>query len=264
MPAGEMKKKAFMMLYDSHCHLDMLSKPELAEALAAAKRAGVAGMISCSTSFSSCQRNLEIASLHGEVRAALGLYPLDALGFSDEQLDRAFDFFRQNASKKEVAGIGEVGLDYKLCVGKEEHEKQAGILRRFAALSKESGKPLVMHSRYAQRQALALLVEEGAEKVLMHSFVDSSKLMKKAAESGFFVSVGMCVLENEEVQKRVAAFPIENLLFETDAPIRFNNEKAMPEKVAMIARKVAELKGVPLDELEKAQEKSFGALFGFK
>ena len=252
------------MLYDSHCHLDMLSQPELTEALASAKKKGVAGMISCSTSFASNQRNLEIASLHKEVRAALGLYPLDALGFNDEQLNKAFDFFRQNIARKEIAAIGEVGLDHKLCVNKKEQDKQADILRRFVALSKESGKPLIVHSRFAQRQALALLSEEGAQKVLMHSFVDSSKLMKQAADKGFLVSVGMSVLANEEVQKRIAGFQIENLLFETDAPIRFNNEKAMPANVLLVAQKVAELKGLSMAELEKAQEKNFKALFGFK
>ena len=252
------------MLYDSHCHLDMLAQPELAEALSSAEKSGVGGMISCSTSFASNQRNLEIASLHKEVRAALGLYPLDALGFNEEQLNRAFDFFRQNLKKKDGAAIGEVGLDYKLCVNKEEQEKQIGILRRFVSLSKDSGKPLVVHSRFAQKQALNLMSEEGATKVLMHSFIDSSKLMKQAAEKGFFVSVGMSVLANEDVQKRIAAFPIESLLFETDAPIRFNGEKAMPASVALVAQKVAELKGIPLQELETTQEKNFKSFFGFK
>jgi TatD DNase family protein len=88
--------------------------------------------------------------------------------------------------------------------------------------------------------------------------------MKQAAEKGFFVSVGMSVLANDEVQKRVAAFPMESLLFETDAPIRFNNEKAAPAGIALVAQKVAELRGISLAEAEEAQEKSFKALFGPK
>ena len=257
-------KVGIRMFYDSHCHLDMLSKPELAQALTCAKKKGVGKMISCSTSFASNERNLEIATLHPQVKAALGLYPIDALGFNEEQLTRAFDFFEKNIARKEVVAVGEVGLDYKLCVNKEEQEKQVRLFRKFIALSNESKKPIVVHSRFAQRQALTILSEEGAKKVLLHSFTDSSKLMKQTLESNFFISVGMNLLRDEEVQKRIASFPLDHLLFETDSPIRFGEEKALPESVLLVAEKVAQLKNLPLAEAESAQEKNFRKLFGSK
>ena len=247
------------MLFDSHCHLDLMEEEELKESLTSAKENNVIEMISCATSFLSNERNLELAKKYHQIKAAIGIYPLDALELNDLELDKAFYFFHSEA-KKTIA-IGEVGLDFKYSTKKEELEKQISIFERFIKLAKEFNKPLIIHSRFAQKQVLQILEEQKAEKVLLHSFVDSQKLMKQAAEKGYFVSCGLSVTYNEEVTKNITAFPIENLLFETDSPIRFNNEKANPSKIKEIAEKISKLKKIPLIELEKQQENNYKNLF---
>jgi len=232
------------MLFDSHSHLNLLTEEELEEALFCANSAGIKKIISCSTSFASNEKNLELAKNFPQILPAIGLYPLDAMDLTQLELDKAFYFFKAEISK--TVAIGEVGLDYKYATKKKDQEKQEGIFSRFIELAKENKKPLIIHSRYAQSQVLKMLEKNNAEKVLLHSFVDSEKLMKRAAEKGYFISVGLSVLENENIQKNITAFPIKNLLFETDSPVRFGGEKAIPQKIELIAKKVAELKGLPL------------------
>ncbi len=247
------------MYYDSHCHLNMLSKKDLGQALTGAKEKNVSEMISCSTSFASNKQNLLLTKNFANIKAAIGLYPLDALELGKEELDRAFGFFKNHIT--DTIAIGEVGIDYKYTKNEEDKKKQEEVFIRFINLAKKYDKPLIIHSRYAQRQALNILEGEKATKVLMHSFVDSGKLIKKATELGYFVGVGESVLFNEEVQKRVTNTPIENMLFETDSPISFNGTKSVPNDIPKIAQKVAELKELDLIVVEKEQEKNYHKLF---
>lgn len=248
------------MLYDAHSHMDMLSEKELKEALASAQKKNLSKIVSCSTSFASNKKNLTLAKKHPTIIVSLGLYPLDIIELNEKELDKAFSFFEKNINY--AGAIGEVGLDFKYCDKKEEQEKQQYWFSEFITLSNKYQKPLIIHSRFAQRQVLEQLEQEKAEKVLLHSFVDSPKLMKKASSLNYFVSVGPAVLGNDQIQKNITSFPLENLLFETDSPMRFNNEKVFPEKVAEICSKTAELKQITLSRVEEQQEKNFKKLFG--
>jgi TatD DNase family protein len=239
----------------------MLTEKEFKEALIKAEQSGIERLISCSTSFASNAKNLALAKNFPQIKAAIGLYPLDTMELNSEELKKAFSYFKSKAREENVAAIGEVGLDYKYAKKTEEQEKQLNVFRKFIQLSNETEKPIIVHSRFAQKQVLETLIDEKAEKVLLHSFVDSEKLMMKAAEQGFFVSVGLAILQNEQIQKNITAFPMENLLFETDSPMRFNGEKAFPHKLLENAAKVAELKKISLKEVEAQQEKNFKKLF---
>ena len=247
------------MLIDTHCHLDMLQEKERELAIKEARLKGVERFVSCSTSFTSNQTNLALSKSNKKVLTAIGLYPLDAVEFSESELAKAFSYFRENISK--ASAIGEVGLDFKWAKNESEKEKQKKVLGDFIELSLEYKKPLIIHSRYAQRTVLEVLEQKGAGKVLLHSFTDSPKLMKRAVDDNYFVSVGMNLLFSEELQKRITSFPLECLLFETDTPIRFSGEKALPSKVREIAQKVVQLKEITLKDVEKIQEKNFETLF---
>ena len=190
------------MFYDVHCHLDLIkNEKELRTTIKEALTAGVEQMISCSTTFASNQHNLNLQKSFPNVKAGIGLYPLDAMELNEEELKRAFGFFKTHA--KEAIAIGEVGLDYKFAKSEEQRKKQEEVFRQFIMLSNETKKPLIIHSRFAQSQVIEILVQEKAQKVLLHSFVDSEKLMKKVTEQGFFISVGLSILSNEQTQKNI-------------------------------------------------------------
>jgi TatD DNase family protein len=247
------------MYYDTHCHLNLLSEKELNTALTDASEENVTKMISCSTSFHSNKQNLLLSKKFEQINAAIGLYPLDGMELNSKELDIAFGFFKKHIS--DAIAIGEVGLDHKYTKTNLDKEKQKELFTRFIDLSKEYDKPLIIHSRYAQRTVLEILESERAEKVLLHSFIESKKLMKIASENNWYVGVGMNILSDSQVMQNIIEFPIENLLFETDSPIRFNGEKAMPKNIIQIANKVAELKEIDLNQLELQQEKNYAKLF---
>jgi TatD DNase family protein len=153
-------------------------------------------------------------------------------------------------------------LDYKFAKQEIDKQKQISAFERFIDLANKYDKPIIVHSRYAQSQVLELLEQKKAKKVLLHSFVDSSKLIQRAIENNFFISVGMSVIENIEIQDRIKLTPIENILLETDSPIHFYGKKAMPENITDIAKKVAELKGISMEEMSNKLKQNFSTLFG--
>jgi len=237
----------------------MLTETELTTALTEAKKAQINSILSCSTSFASNEKNLELAQKYLQIKPAVGLYPLDALELNELELDKAFYFFEGKI--KNASAIGEVGLDFKYSKKTEEQKKQEQIFRKFISLSKKYSKPLIIHSRFAQKRALEILEEEKAEKVIMHSFCESLKLMEKARTLNYFVSCGPAILSNEQMQKNISLFGTQNLVFETDSPMRFDKEKVFPQKIAEIAEKVSSLTKTPLSEIHSLQEKAFNALF---
>lgn len=246
-------------LIDSHAHLDLVDEKDIETVLFNARQNGVNKIISCSTSFNSNIKNLELAQKFDNIDCAIGLYPLDAIELSEDEINHAFNYFKEHI--KDAVAIGEVGLDKKYCKTEEEFVKQKEIFEKFIDFAKKYDKPLIIHSRYAQRTVLEILESEKASKVLLHSFVDSKKLMEIAAANGWFVGVGVNILFNESVQKNTTDFPLKNLLFETDSPVRFNGEKAMPADIAKIANKVAELKEIDSGQLEAQLEKNYTTLF---
>jgi TatD DNase family protein len=247
------------MLIDTHAHLDMVDEKDIETVIYDARKKGIEQIISCSTSFHSNIKNLELASKFENIDCATGLYPLDAMELTSKEIDNAFDYFKTHVN--EVVAIGEVGLDKKYCKTDDEFIKQKEVFIRFIKFSKKYDKPLIIHSRYATREIIEVLQKNNAKKVLLHSFTESLKLMKKAIEKGWFVGVGLTVLTDELVQKRVREIPLSGILLETDSPIKFNGKLAMPAKINEIAAKIAELKELPQNQVEDQLLNNYETLF---
>ncbi len=247
------------MFVDCHAHLDMLKEKELEKVISNARKKKVGKIISCSTSFNSNEQNLEISKKFEEVELGIGLYPSDVMELNEEEIEKAFVSFE--IMMKEAIAIGEVGLDYKYAKRKIDQEKQKEVFGRFVKLAKKNNKPLIIHSRFAQKQVIEILEEMETQKVLLHSFTDSLKLMKRAIENKWFVGIGLIFLKDELVQERIREIPLENILLETDSPIRFDRNKAFSEDVVRIAEKIAESKKIPLAQVEKQLEKNYEELF---
>ncbi len=249
-----------MRFFDVHAHLDLLGEKEVKEQVRKAREKNVFKIVSCSTSFSSNKKNILLAKEFEEIITAIGLYPLNALELNEKELEKVFGWIEKNVEKSRA--IGEVGLDFKYSKKNDEKDKQERVFKRFVEISKKHKKPLIVHSRYAQRRVLEILEEEKAEKVLLHSFTESEKLARRAFENNWFVGVGANLLKDEQVQERVRKMPLEGLLFETDAPIIRHDERIMPEKIVEIAEKTSSLKKIEIEKVAEQQEKNFEKLFG--
>jgi len=253
------------MLIDSHCHLDF---PELAAdragVLARAKAAGIDGMVTISTRVKRFDEIIAIAEAHPEVWCSVGTHPHNA----DEELDiYAEDLVRLSQHPKCVA-IGEAGLDY--FYDNAPKDAQATGLRRHIAASRTTQLPLVIHSRSADSQMAFILREEmgqGSFPFVLHCFTAGMDLARTALELGGYISFsGIITFKNaEEIREVAKMVPSDRYLVETDAPylapIPHRGGTNEPSYVAHTAAKVAETRGIPLEQLGLETTENFFRLF---
>lgn len=232
------------MMIDCHCHLedDEFSK-DLNEVILRAREYGIL-MVCSGLGLEGATRAVELSHQYKDVKATAGLAP-----YSKEAPDEVIEFIKDN--RKNIIGIGEVGLDHHWGKTDADRKHQESVFRKFIRLSKELDLPLVVHSRSAGERVLDILIEENAERVLLHAFDGKASLAARAVEKGFFFSIPPCVVHSEQKQLLVKAVPLENLCLESDAPVLGIDPKARNEPVFIIdaATRIAQLKSVPPQEV---------------
>ena len=245
------------MLIDSHCHLELLS--DIPQVIENARKAGVSIIVYNSVNFETMKRALELSQKYPEVKAALGIYPIDMLKLTDGEIKEQMDFIKKNKDK--IIAIGEVGIDLK---ESNDFEKQKNNFLKFTDLSKELDLPLIIHSRKAEEKVIEILEKEKCKKVVMHCFCGSFKLVDRIIQNNWTITIPTNVTISEHFQKIVKRVPIENLLCETDSPFlhpvkgKYNNE---PANISESYKKISELKETKLKEIEKQIEINFKKLF---
>lgn len=243
------------MLIDTHCHLDPEYFPEGPdETLARARSAGVTGFVCVGVgSLAQASAALELAGRRPDVWATIGVHPHDAAQ-CDAALERELG---RLASEPRVVAIGEIGLDYHY--DHSPRERQAEVFRRFIALARELKKPIVVHTRTAPTETLAILEEERASEVggLIHCFSEDKEFARRALALDFDLSFSGIVTFKRatEIQEVAAWAPADRILVETDspylAPTPLRGKRCEPAYVLHTARFVAGLRGVPLEELAR-------------
>lgn len=251
------------MFIDVHCHLDKLIEEGITaeKAIKNAKTKNVKAMIVNGTDHDQNQIILDLAKEHKEVLPALGIYPIDALKLSDKQIDEEIDFIKEN--KEKIYAIGEVGLDLKEEELHKTLDTQKKNLTKFVKLAIKLNKPVIIHSRKAELHTIELLEELNAKKVIMHCFSGKMSLVDRIAKNGWFLSIPANSHYSQQFQDVIQRVPIQNLLCETDTPYlhplkEWPNE---PANVVYSYKKIAEIKGIKLEQAEKEIENNFNKLF---
>jgi len=241
------------MIIDTHAHLEMCENTK--EVIKNAKDILI---VASGVGFESNKLALELSKKFSNVKTSFGMYPTDAIKLSKNDLENEFKFIEYNKDK--IVAIGEVGVDLK---ESEDLEKQKEIFIRIIQLAKKIDKPLIVHSRKAEKEVVEILEEESCKRVVMHCFSGNFKLVKKIVENGWFLSIPTSVKRSEHFQKVVKEVPIENLFCETDSPYLHpdgerNNE---PRNVIESYKMIAKIKNLGLKEVEKKIESNFKKLF---
>jgi TatD DNase family protein len=247
---------------DSHTHLDSCEPPN-AELVAEAARAGVTRILTVGMDGVSCRSALAAAEDFPQVHAAIGRHPNLARGFDDADLAE----LRALAAHPRCVAIGETGLDYH-----RDHAPRADQERSFAAqieLARDVGKPLIIHTRAATDETLTQLAERATGvSVVMHCFSMPDRL-QECIERGYVISfAGNLTYKNATALARAAGLvPDELLLVETDAPYLtpqpVRKHPNQPAFVVHTAAFLAELRGVPLQELGATVERTAARVFGW-
>jgi TatD DNase family protein len=254
------------MLVDSHCHLDF---PEFAderdEVVARARRAGVARMITICTHLSRFERIREIADAYPDVYCSVGIHPHNA---GSEFPDLSVERIAELASHPKVVGIGETGLDYYY--DKSPRDVQERSFRVHCRAARETGLPIIVHTRDADEDTGRILAEEGAGRGLdgvLHCFSSGRALAERALEMGFHISLsGIVTFRNsDELRAIVATVPLDRILVETDAPflapVPKRGKRNEPAFIVHTAALVAEVKGVSPEELARRSTENALRLF---
>ena len=249
-------------MIDSHTHLDLCAPP-VAELVAAAKAAGVKRMLTVGVDGESCRAALVAAEAFPEVYAAVGRHPNAATGFHDADLAE----LRALAAHERCRAIGETGLDFYRDGAPRPDQKHA-----FAAqieLARETGKPLVIHTRAAEDQTLSQLAREaGGVSVVIHCFSMPERL-EECLDRGYAISFAGNVTYNSasELAEAARRVPEDRLLVETDAPYLTpqpaRKERNQPAFVAHTVAFLAKLRGVSAQELGGTVERNAARVFGW-
>lgn len=228
-----------MELVDVHAHLELIGSSDMSAAVARAEEKSVRAIITNSVDAASMRKSLQLQEEFEIVKAALGLYPIDALKMSDSEIDSEMKFMEKNNCS--FVAFGEIGLDYQET---EDRKRQQEIFERQLRMAKMLGKPVIVHSRKAEKEVIETLTSSGCRKVILHAFHGSVKLAKSAADSGFSLSIPSNILRSSHFQKIAEIVPMQNLFTETDAPFLgpFAGGRSEPAYVEMSVRKIAEIK----------------------
>ncbi|HEX8010163.1 MAG TPA: TatD family hydrolase [Casimicrobiaceae bacterium] len=252
------------MFVDSHCHLNF---PELAGNLPAVLEAMAANRVThalcISVNLPEFPEVLGLAADHAHLYATVGVHP-DAEGIREPSVAELVSL----AARPKVVAIGETGLDYYRRTGDLEWQRQR--FRAHIRAAREAGKPLVIHTRAAADDTLAIMREERAGDAggVMHCFTERWEVAAAAIDLGFHISLsGIVTFKNAPVVKDVARrVPLERLLVETDAPylapVPFRGRTNQPAYVRYVGEEIGRLRGVGVDEVAAATSANFFRLFG--
>lgn len=239
-----------MVLFDTHAHLHDPAFAEDREAvLARARAAGVGTLLTIGTDPESSREAVALAERHGDVYAAVGIHPHDAARAAAGALEEIATLARG----PRVVAIGEIGLDYFRNLSPVPAQQAA--LRSQLALARELRKPVLLHCRDAHAELLAVLAEDGLAEAggIMHCFSGDEAMAARCLELGLLVSLaGPVTYPNARRLVEVArTIPLERLVLETDCPYLppqpWRGKRNEPAYLVATARRVAELRRVPLD-----------------
>jgi TatD DNase family protein len=253
------------MFVDSHCHLNYKGLAEQQPAvLARARAAGVSKMLNISTRASEWDDVLAVAEREADVYASVGVHPHDA----DTHPDVETATLVGRARHPKVVGIGESGLDFYY--DKSDRDRQRASFRAHIAAARETGLPIIVHTREAEADTHAILADEmgkGAYTGVIHCFTASRDFAEKALALGLYISIsGIVTFKNaKDLQETARTLPLDKLLIETDspflAPVPHRGKPCEPAFVADTARFLAELRGESIEALAAATADNFHRLF---
>ncbi len=253
------------MLIDSHCHLNYPQLADTASVVARAKAAGIGLMQTISTKRSDFAAVKKLAETYPEIYCSIGIHPHEA----EPHEDISEAELLSEADHPRVIGIGETGLDYYY-----EHSPRAAqqtLFRRHISVARQLDLPVIVHSRDADEDTVAILTQEHEEngpfRILIHCFSSSKYLSDNTVKLGGYISASGIITfkKSQTLRDSFKSIPLDRLLVETDAPYLapepYRGKPCEPAYTAFTAQKLAEIKNVSVEEVARATSDNFFRLF---
>ena len=236
------------MLIDTHCHILSSEYNDVDDTIKKSFYSNVDKLIINGYDLKSSKEAVDLAKKYSNVYAAIGIGPENIDGITYEDILE----IKKLLGQEKVVAIGEIGLDYYWT--KENKEKQIYIFREMLKISKEYNLPVIVHSRDAIQDTYNLLKEYGVTGV-MHCYSGSFEMAKEFIKIGFLIGVGgVLTFKNaKEIKEIVKKIDIENIVLETDSPYLspepYRGKKNVPSNIKFVADKIAEIKGISIDDV---------------
>lgn len=252
-----------MPFVDSHCHINFHELSDnITDVLAQMRHNDVVSALCVSVNLADFPQVLALAEQHPNIFASVGVHP-DYEGVEEPSVTRLVEL----AGHPKVIAIGETGLDYFRLKGDLEWQRER--FRNHIRAARESGKPLIIHTREAAADTLRIMAEENATEVggVMHCFTETWEVAEAALAMGFYISFsGIVTFKNAKQLKEVAQrVPLERILIETDAPylapVPHRGKLNQPVYVKHVAEEIALLRGIGIDEVGQRTTGNFARLF---
>ncbi|OEG00282.1 hydrolase TatD [Vulcanibacillus modesticaldus] len=254
------------MLIDTHAHLDDEKfEEDREEVILRAKENGLSHIINVGYNRKTILATLDLIDKYDFIFGVIGFHPNNAHEMTDEDLK----WIEELSKHPKILAIGEIGLDYYWDFAPKDIQQE--VFRKQIQLAKRVGLPIVIHDRDAHQDVCNILKEEGVNKIggVMHSFSGSVEMAKECIEMGFYISFsGPVTFKNAKKPKEVASnIPLERILIETDSPYLtpepFRGKRNESSYVRYIAEKIAELRGMDIEEIEKITTENAKKVFKF-
>ncbi len=238
-------------LIDTHTHLDFdRYDADREHVIARAKDSDVAAMLTIGIDYKTSLAAVEIARQHTNIFASVGVHPHDAKELTEEQMHELTELL----NFPRVVAIGEVGLDYHYDYSPREVQRR--VFRQFLDLSLETQMPLIIHTREADEDILAIIQDKARSgwRGVFHCFSGDAQMARRVLGLGFYISfTGNITFKNSRSVHVMKNIPLENLLIETDspfmAPVPHRGKRNEPAFVNLVAQKIAEVKDIPLHDV---------------
>ena len=252
------------VLIDSHAHIYYRDYAgDFDDMLKRADDAGVSAILVVGTDIESSRESVELAEKYPQLYAAVGVHPHDAARVTDA----CYDIIRAlSISSHKVVAIGEIGLDFYR--DRSPRDVQELVFRRFLLIAADLQKPVIVHDRDAHERIMTILREEPVRRGVLHCFSGDAAMASEAAKLGFHISIPGTITYpgNQNLRDVVRNVSIDQMLVETDCPyltpVPHRGKRNEPAYVRLAAEKLAEVKGLTLEDVARITTKNAGDLFG--
>jgi len=247
-------------MIDCHCHLLEPEFVEREKVIEECKKE-MKAIINC-CAFFPFEEALELQKKHsGFIFTSVAIHPIYVDKVGKKELQKAFDFIRKNSEA--ICAIGETGLDYFHVKDESLRQKQKEIFENFIKVALELNKPLVIHCRNAFDDCIDILERYKPKKVMWHLF-SSRKHLQKILDNSWSISIGPGIKKSKDIAKIARDMPLSRIMLETDSPWFAQPGQAfgLPTNVKVVAEKIAQIKKISLEEVERQTDANAIDFFG--
>jgi TatD DNase family protein len=257
-----------MKLVDAHIHL---SDPQYAGhtdmLIEDAKSSGLVALVSNAMDYATSIEALKLREQNPQlVHVALGIHPWNVNVLKEGELDQTLKLIEEQHQKKTIAAIGEIGLD---CKYESIWNQQILVFDKMLRLAEKLDLPVIIHSRGTTEFIVDMLQSYNLKRVLLHWFSHPMPALAKAMEHGYYITEGPPAVYSNGIREVITDTPLTNLMTETDGPVLFrktpfNGQMTRPSFVREVVHAIAEIKGLPAEEVSEQIVKNFEVFFNKK